>query len=87
MTAGSPEASSVSNGDLSDNINVVVRVRPTNDIETRHKDSHALQYPGEGQILVPAKYIRSLFACDRLEGKLFIWAKRHKRRLNIVNTT
>ncbi|XP_022647869.1 kinesin-like protein KIF12 isoform X1 [Varroa destructor] len=52
MTAGSPEASSVSNGDLSDNINVVVRVRPTNDIETRHKDSHALQYPGEGQILV-----------------------------------
>lgn len=52
MTAGSPETSSVSNGDSSDNINVVVRVRPINEIEGRQKDTHALQYPGEGQILV-----------------------------------
>ena len=55
MTAGSPETS-VSNGDSSDNINVVVRVRPINDVESKKKDTHALQYPGEGQILVSRKF-------------------------------
>lgn len=39
-------------GGLEDNINVVVRVRPLSDKESRGKDDSAVQFPGNGQILV-----------------------------------
>ncbi|KAM7309988.1 kinesin-like protein KIF12 [Ixodes scapularis] len=35
-----------------DNINVVVRVRPLTPHENNRKNSQALNYPGEGQVLV-----------------------------------
>lgn len=39
-------------GGLEDNINVVVRVRPLSDKESKARDESAVQFPGNGQILV-----------------------------------
>jgi hypothetical protein len=37
---------------LEDNINVVVRVRPVSEKEIKAKDESAVQFPGNGQLLV-----------------------------------
>lgn len=39
-------------GGLEDNINVVVRVRPLSDKELKSNDDSAVQFPGNGQIMV-----------------------------------
>lgn len=44
---------------IEDNINVVVRVRPTNNKERKAKDESIVQFPGNGQILV--KYFAQLY--------------------------
>lgn len=44
--------SSGSSTPLEDNINVVVRVRPVSEKETKAKDESVVQFPGNGQLLV-----------------------------------
>lgn len=44
--------SSGSSTPLEDNINVVVRVRPVSEKETKARDESVVQFPGNGQILV-----------------------------------